>query len=197
MRFRIIIFVFTVTLVSFTIPSDQKLTSGWVIEKNSSMSIEGSSNINAFTCDFTEYMNQDTLLYSKDDKTKKLMFLNSVLNIEIRRFDCHQKYITADFRKILQSEKDPCLKVKFISLDEMAIGGNVKGVVEIEIAGQKKRMDINYSVQQYGTSQLQLVGSKLMQFSDFNLTPPKKLLGLIHINEDIKVNFHLHFRRIS
>jgi hypothetical protein len=173
------------------------MTSGWVIEKNSSMSIEGSSNINAFTCDFTEYLNQDTLMYSRDEKAKKLMFLNSELNIEISRFDCHQKYITADFRKILQSDKTPCLKVKFISLDELAIGGIVKGIVEIEIAGQKKRMEINYSVQQYGNSQLQLLGSKLMQFSDFNLTPPKKLLGLIHINEDIKVNFHLHFRRIT
>jgi hypothetical protein len=197
MRYSFIIQVFIVALVSFTIPADQKMTSGWVIEKNSSMSIEGSSNINAFTCDITEYLNQDTLLYSRDDKSKKLMFLNSVLNIEINRFDCHQKYITADFRKILQSDKTPCLKVKFISLDELAIGGIVKGVVEIEIAGQKKRMEINYSVQQYGNSQLQLLGSKLMQFSDFNLTPPRKLLGLIHINEDIKVNFHLHFRRIT
>ncbi len=160
------------------------------------MNIEGSSNVNAFTCDLKEYLNQDTLEYSKDEKAKKLIFQNSVLSIDITKFDCHHKYITADFRKILKSEKNPWLKVKFISLDELAIGGIVKGVVEIEIAGQTKRMDINYSIQQFGQSQLQLIGSKTMQFSDFKLTPPKKLMGLIQINEDIKVNFHLHFRRL-
>ncbi len=194
---RYLILILTVSLVSFTLPADQKATSGWIIEKNSSMNIEGSSNINAFTCDLREYLNQDTLVYSKDEKTKKLMFVNSVLNIDISKFDCHHKYITADFRKILKSEKNPWLKVRFISLDEMAVGGNVKGVVEIEIAGQTKRMDISYAVQQYGNAQLQLVGSKIMQFSDFKLTPPRKLMGLIQINEDIKVNFHLHFRRIT
>jgi hypothetical protein len=194
---RYFILILTISLVSFSIPADQKSVNGWIIEKNSSMSIEGSSNINEFTCDLREYLNQDTLRYTKDEKTKKLMFQNSVLNIEISKFDCHQKYITADFRKILKSEKNPCLKVKFISLDEVAVGGSVKGVVEIEIAGQIKRMDISYSVQQYGYAQLQLIGSKLMHFSDFKLTPPKKLMGLIHINENIKVNFHLHFRRIT
>jgi hypothetical protein len=173
------------------------MSNGWIIEKNSSLNIEGSSNINSFICDLKEYLNQDTLMYLKDEHTKKLMFQNSELSIDIARFDCHHKYITSDFRKILKSEKNPCLKVKFISLDEIGVGGTVKGVVEIGIAGQTKRIDISYAVQQYGYAQIQLVGSKLMKFSDFNLTPPRKLMGLIQINEDIKVNFHLHFRRIS
>lgn len=161
------------------------------------MNIQGSSNINAFTCELKEYLKQDTLVYTKDDNLKKLMFNNSVLNVEIAKFDCHQKYITTDFRKILKSERHPCIRVRFISLDEIAIGGNVKGVVEIELAGQTKRMDITYAMQQYGNKQLQLIGSKTMQFSDFNLDPPKKLMGLIRINEEIKVNFHLHFRKVA
>jgi hypothetical protein len=183
-------------LVSFSIPVDEKMNGGWIIEKNSSMSIEGSSNINVFTCDFQEYLNQDTLLYTKDEHAKKLMFQNSMLNLDINRFDCHQKFITADFRKILKSEKTPCLKIKFISVDEFVNAGTVKGIVDIEIAGQTKRMEISYAAQQYGTAQIQLTGSKLLQFSDFRLVPPRKLMGLIQINENIKVNFHLHFRRI-
>ncbi len=161
------------------------------------MNIEGSSNINAFTCDLKEYLNEDTLVYTKDDHAKKLVFSNSVLNVDIARFDCHQKYITADFRKILKSEKNPYIRVRFISLDDAAVSGNINGVVEIEIAGQTKRMDITYAMQQYGNKQLQLIGSKEMQFSDFKLEPPKKLMGLIRINEAIKVNFHLHFRKVT
>ena len=187
----------TVSLVSYTLPADPKTITGWVIERSSTMSIEGSSNISAFTCDLKEYLSQDTLYYSKDEKAKKLLFLNSVLNIDIVRFDCHNKFITADFRKILKADKIPQLKVRFISLDDLVIGGIVKGRVEIEIAGQTRQMDISYTVQQYGNAQVQLIGSKDMDFSDFQLVPPKKLGGLIRINEEIKVNFHLHLRRLT
>jgi len=70
---RSLIFILTVSLVSYTLPADPKTITGWVIERSSTMSIEGSSNISAFTCDLKEYLSQDTLYYSKDEKAKKLL----------------------------------------------------------------------------------------------------------------------------
>jgi hypothetical protein len=153
----------------------RNVAGSWVIERNSTLAIDGSSNINKFTCDIN----------------------NSYLSVDIKKFDCHHKYITSDFRKMLKSEEYPSLVIRFISLDEFHKDGVVKGLVDIELAGKKKRMEINYSCSHIGSNQLRLQGVKLMKFSDFELEAPRKIGGLVRINEEIKVNFNLYFRKLN
>jgi hypothetical protein len=59
-----------------------------------------------------------------------------------------------------------------------------------------KRIDLTFTCRNLGGNRLELTGMKDLHFSDFNLQPPKKLAGLIRINEDIRVNFRLVFSRI-
>jgi len=58
-------------------------------------------------------------------------------------------------------------------------------------------MEINYNCSHIGANQLRLQGVKLMKFSDFELEAPKKIGGLIRINEEIVVNFNLFFRKLN
>jgi hypothetical protein len=167
-----------------------------VIERNSTLAIDGSSNINKFTCDVVEYLRSDTLKHVSDDLSRKFIFTNSHLSIDIKRFDCHQKFITADFRKMLKVDKYPDLQIHFVSLDEFQKDGTVAGVVIIELAGVRRRMDVVYNCKTIGGNQLKLEGQKLMRFADFALEPPKKIGGLIRINEEINVHFNLYFRKI-
>jgi hypothetical protein len=171
----------------------------WVIEKTSSLNIQGSSNVTDFTCEVTEYARQDTLVYVKDDQHRKLRFLKSELSIDINRFDCHKPYITADFRHTLKSKENPCLKIRLVSLDDLnpnAMEQRVNGVTEIILAGVDKRIEVDFTAHNLGGNRLELTGQKDLHFSDFNLEPPRKLAGLIRINEDIRVNFRLVFSRI-
>lgn len=168
----------------------------WVIERSSSLAIDGSSNVNEFTCSIHEYLQCDTLWNNVDAGRKRMTFRKSRLNVEIRRFDCMHKYITADFRKMLMADKYPYLTIEFISLDELKTGGLVRGIVDIELAGRKKRMEIIYTCAQNGPKNVTLKGEKIMKFTDFELEPPRKLGGLIRINEDIKVHFNLNFRKL-
>lgn len=185
----------TLFLTAFSIPQSSGIN-GWVIDRSSKLSIAGSSNINSFICDITEYVNPDTLHYEKDLKAKRLLFRNSSLSVDVKRFDCHQNYITGDFRKMLKADKYPAIRISFISLDEPQESGNVRGQVEIELAGQKKIMEIMYRCTYFGNNQVHLEGTKAMKFSDFNLEAPRKLAGLIRINEEINVSFQLFFRKI-
>jgi hypothetical protein len=66
----------------------------------------------------------------------------------------------------------------------------------VELAGKRKVMDIAYSCVQSSPEQVRLRGAKVMKFSDFGLEPPRKIGGLIRINEEIKVNFNLNFRKL-
>jgi len=92
----------------------------WVVEKNSSLNIQGETNINSFQCDVTEYLKPDTLVYTRNEAEKKLSFTNSCLSIDIKRFDCHSKYITEDFRSALKAEENPKLKIVFVCIEQFS-----------------------------------------------------------------------------
>lgn len=171
----------------------------WVVEKNSSLSIQGETNINSFQCDVTEYLKPDTLVYTKNDATKKLSFTNSCLAIDIRRFDCHNKYITEDFRSALKADDNPNLKIVFITIDQFSPACNnqaVKGIVDIQLADVTKRSEICYTVKILSPNRIQMNGSRVFSFSDFDLKAPKKLAGLIRTKDKITVNFQLFFKSI-
>jgi len=194
-----IIISFFVLNVSFIGSNRTSSLARWVVEKNSSLSIQGETNINSFQCDVTEYLRPDTLVYSKNDATKKLSFTNSCLAIDIRRFDCHSKYITEDFRSALKADDNPNLKIIFISIDQFSPSCSretVRGIVDIELANVRKRAEICYTVKALSPNRIQMNGSQVFSFSDFKLKAPKKLAGLIRTKDKITVNFQLFFKSI-
>lgn len=173
----------------------------WVVESNSSLNIEGSTNVNSFRCDATEYMRPDTLTCWKDNASKKLIFTKSTLTIDVDRFDCHHKFITNDFRKTLKADQNPTLKISFLNLDQLQNTSNiniqvVKGEVNIELAGVNRKEEIVFTVKKAGENKLELFGTRMLTFGEFNLKAPRKLAGLIRIEEEIKVNFHLYLKML-
>lgn len=171
----------------------------WIVEKNSSLNIQGETNINSFQCDVTEYLKPDTLIYTRNDATKKLSFTNSCLSIDIKRFDCHNKYITEDFRAALKADENPDLKIVFLTIDQFSNASNnevVKGIVDIQLAHVSKRAEIEYTVKTLPGNRIQMNGSHIFYFSDFKLKAPKKVAGLIRTRDQITVNFQLFFKSI-
>lgn len=172
----------------------------WVVEKNSSLNIQGETNINSFQCDVTEYLKPDTLVYTKNDAAKKLSFTNSCLSIDIKRFDCHNKYITEDFRSALKADENPKLRIVFLTVEQFSNSSDnqlVKGTVDIQLAQVTKRVEIAYLVKNLPGDRIQMNGSHVFFFSDFNLKAPRKLAGLIKTKDEIKVNFQLFFKAIQ
>ena len=197
--FSILFILLIIKVTSPEINNERNVYKKWIVEKSSSLSIQGATNVNTFTCDATEYLNADTLSYLNDDVAKKLNFSNSSLFIDIKRFDCHSKLITKDFRKALKADETPTLKITFLSLDQFDNSCNnksVKGIVDIELAGINRRFEICYKVKALSNNRIELNGSHSFTFSDFKLTAPKKMAGLIRTKEGIRVNFHLFFKVI-
>ena len=171
----------------------------WVIGQESTICIEGKTNINNFRCDIFEYLPHDTLVFYRDDQTRKPLSIRGGISININRFDCHQKYITQDLRKTLKADQKPCLDIDLLNIgyfDRTHPPRKVNGWVDIEIAGTKRRIDINYDVEAMNGNDLRLTGTKTLNFSDFGLVPPRKLAGLIRVEEQICVRFQLLLRPI-
>lgn len=197
--------VFSILFISLVFQSafplfdvDRKKHGKWIVDKNSSLSIHGETNVNRFQCDATEYLNVDTFFYVANNSTKKLNFSNSSICLDLKNFDCHSKLITNDFRKALNANESPVLKVTFLCLDQFPNTCNnedVKGRVDIELAGLSKRFEICYTVKTFN-DRIELWGEHAFTFGDFNLKAPKKMAGLVRTKETIKVKFHLLFKAI-
>jgi hypothetical protein len=63
--------------------------------------------------------------------------------------------------------------------------------VNIELAGTRKGFEINYRVSMDGQKIIHLVGTRDINFTDFNLVPPRKLGGMIKTNDKLSVVFNL------
>lgn len=164
----------------------------WVIQKNSHLSIEGKSNVNSFRCEITEYLRPDTIYFLRDEQNPNVISLRGGIFIHINRFDCHQQYITKDLRKTLKADEQPLLKIGLLNIGNYtANSGKAKGWVNIELAGVSRTVEIDYQVVNSNHEILELNGSQIVKFSDFGLTPPHKLAGLIKVEEALKVRFRL------
>lgn len=191
-------FYFLLFVVNGTAVCQTGRTTKWVIEKSSSLRVEGRSNINSFTCSIKEYADRDTLI-CYNDPSRSISF-SGEMHMNIQSFDCESSMITRDMRKTLKADEYPKMTIRFISLQNMPQLQKktelIKGWVEVELAGVVKRFELSYSFLQSGSGYLQMNGGRSFQFSDFNLLPPRKFAGLIRIKNDFEVNFQLVLRTI-
>lgn len=170
----------------------------WIIQRSSSLCIEGRSNVNSFRCEITEYLQPDTIYLFKDAQKANPITIRGGLSIKIKGFDCHQKYITQDLRKTLKADEQPLLKINLLSIGyHNGNAQNIKGMVSIELAGVTRVTDINYQVRHDQPGFMELTGTRKVLFSDFGLKPPQKLAGLIKVEEELNIRFKLVLRALQ
>jgi len=171
----------------------------WVVDKSSVLRVKGQSNINHFTCDIAAYDGSDTL-YIVSNGSGGSVKLNGSLQVAVSQFNCHNKLITNDLRKTLKAKEFPFIKVRFLSLERApklnSVCEEIKGWVEVELAGEKKVMQIPFEFGSNGSTVTTMNGEKIFCFTDFKLSPPAKMAGSIKIKDEFNVHFQLRLRMI-
>ncbi len=173
----------------------------WVVLKGGSLKVEGSTNINNFSCEIANYSKPDTIIVFKNKTDREPLPLSGNLNLDIKGFDCFNAVMTADLRKTLKSKEFPFLTIRFLNLSKFPNLGLkqdfIKGAVDIELAGVRRRFDVNYRFISPSRNIIQLVGDRAITFTDFKLSPPRKLGGMIKTNDDLSVRFQLTLKAID
>ena len=170
----------------------------WVIDAESRLTIHGSTNVNQFICKIEYCTGTDTLQYAENNSTGELRFTRGRMTVPVRSFDCGAKPISRDFWRTLKAERYPNLEINFISLENLSLRNkrNIKGVVDITLAGITTRYDICYRVSLNENGTIYLTGLHAVNFADFHLEAPEKLKGLIKVKEALKVQFNLVLKEI-
>jgi len=171
----------------------------WVIESGCSLKVAGKTNVNKFSCTILNYAKPDTLTFYRNNASAAVKVAGSI-SVDVQQFDCQHTMITRDLRKTLKSATFPKLVIKFISLNRYpefnSHTQSVKGLVSIELAGVKRQYEVDYKFTPDGTKSLTLIGSRQVNFSDFDLSPPKKAGGMIKTKDELDVEFNLKLKVI-
>lgn len=167
----------------------------WIVDAESKLTIQGSTNVNTFVCQINYCAGTDTLQYVEHAATRELRFTRSRMTIPVRNFDCGAKPISRDFWRTLNGDQYPNLEINFISLQNPTSRGNIKGIVDITLAGSTARYEICYSASTKPNGDVLLKGMREVNFADFRLVAPEKLKGLIKVNEGLKVEFDLVLKK--
>jgi hypothetical protein len=173
----------------------------WVIHKSSSLEVKGSTNVNTFSCIIPNYSAPDTLIISNAKNNLGAIPLTGEITLSTKSFDCHNPMMTAELRKILKGDQYPKFHIRFISLNKLPVLFSEKeiinGWVEIELANVTKRMEIDYQLSKDAQKNIHLTGNRVLNFTDFNIIPPRKLGGMIKTNNKLNIEFHLHLKTIN
>jgi len=99
-----------------------------------------------------------------------------------------------DFQKLLNAQDYPMVKVgierkKLNGL--VSDDGNSKLSFYLTIAGITKLIDGNYLINLCGENEIMLQGSTQVKLTDFSISPPKKMLGVLQVKDLIFIKFDI------
>jgi hypothetical protein len=167
----------------------------WIIGKQTQLIIHGQTNVNSFKCKMAFYNKLDTLAYTTDNDGCMIMFKANKMNIPVSTFDCENKMINKDFYQVLQSDKHPYVQIQFVALERWTGEPSIGGTAYITLAGVTKPFTIEYEVNS-NSKLLLLKGQQKICLSDFGLSAPQKMMGLIKVEDSLEVEFHLALQAI-
>jgi hypothetical protein len=196
-----VLFFTSLTFSSFYHIGEDQKQEIWLVKSNSSLKVDGKTNINSFNCVVPAYGKLDTLICYRPSATSDHCKVHSKLVIEIENFDCHHKIMTKDLQKTLKSHTYPTMIIDIKSfsriLSAVTHSSVITGKADITLAGVVKNYTIDFSYRHLGTDQIELIGTRAILFSDFGLKPPSKLGGTIKVKDKLDVEFKLQLKKVK
>jgi hypothetical protein len=166
------------------------------IQKNSSLTINGSTNLVSFKI----YQNGDKLSRSKlsvvtTQNQNKIFISQNQLSVVVKNFVSNNALALKDFLKLVKADNYPTLQVQLNYLDlqpiyEKGKTYNGEALVNITITGKTRHYSIPITFNSNGDVYT-VNGNKKLSIRDFGLTPESKMMGMIKVSEWIDIDFHI------
>jgi hypothetical protein len=152
----------------------------YLIIQGKSITINGNTSIGGFSCDYDVTGKNDTLFI------KNLASQPYGFTIPVSAFQCGNFILNKDFQNTLQSKRYPKASVQVLNLKETG-KGVLNGKLKLTLVGKSKIID-NVCFTWNETDQTILLAADFVFLaSDFDLTPPKKLGGMIKTDNAMNI----------
>lgn len=119
------------------------------------------------------------------------------VSINVKDLDCGNKFMNNDMYDAMNADQSPTIQYHLISAYRLSIqdGDSVWMKLHttgtLDLNGVSKQINILVNVRRIEERKIQVVGSVDMLMSDFNVTPPSALFGLIKASNQLQVRFDI------
>lgn len=172
-----------------TIPSTLAFTCN---SMNSSFEIQGTSSLHDWV--MTSQSCKGSLNLSSDDRLPNITDIR--IDVEVLSLKSGKNIMDKKCYDALRSKDNPSIVYKLKSIEPIDDPGqnvyNANLIGTLDIAGVIKPASINVEVIREA-GQLTVKGSKSLKMSDFDVEPPKALLGTLKTGDEILIVFNLNF----
>jgi hypothetical protein len=169
------------------------------IAPSSELSLLGTTNVNTFECGAEQDFGRVWLDVIHPEYSQTIQFERAVLNLDVNSLHCGHEAINRDMRTTLKADQYPqislqLLQVKLPKQASAIYAGNwqkIAAQVRLTLAGNTCTHWIFVDVRQTQENHFRIKGDHSLAFSDFKLTCPTAMMGLIKVDDIIDINFDL------
>lgn len=167
--------------------------------------INGKTNVNKFHC-YYHQLSTKPLPVVLNQLENSITVKNAALILQTHQFDCNNQMMNKDFQQLLQSEAYPQIEIEILRLhqsphSDRKLSSHLNEVsftiwvqALFRIVGNEHQYSFPVKVIDNSDDALNLQGSVDLNLLDFDITPPKKLLGLVEVQELITIDFFAKLR---
>ena len=170
-------------LTSWMVPSSDE---SYLIICGKQITVDGNTTIGSFSCQYEESKQNDTLFLSNERKAKQPY----AFSLKVPEFSCGNFLLNKDFQKTLQAEKHPQIVVEVTNLhknDKQEFIGSVR----LTLVGKSKTIEEIRFYKKTIDNQKVLFTDFVFTASEFKLTPPKRLGGLVEADDCMNISVEL------
>jgi len=169
----------------------------YVIDPESKLFLEGSSNVVDFACHCTSSLQGGRGMITEQDNG--FTFLNSVLKLPVQALDCGNRVMNKDMYEALAAEEHPFVEIQLLSVrahDHQLFGEcheweNLQARLMLKIAGEAREVIMHVRGTHLGYQRYRFGGAKPIYLTNFNIAPPRAMLGAIRVDDCIRINMDL------
>ena len=154
--------------------------------------INGKTNLSNFhlsqVLDHQLYLSVEDTHWSRTTDSSSM----TEIHIPVKQFSTGNPFLYHDFLDLLKAREHPeiIIQIRREQLESVAFGTNsIDPQISITLAGITHTYKIECSVNSCSSHDLFLRGEKKLKLTDFNIEPPVKSLGLIHVKNEVIINF--------
>lgn len=169
------------------------------ISKNSKLEIKGNTNVNSFNCLCMDEIEPQPYIIENSVSRHKYYFKNTSMSIKINTLDCGNKLMNKDLRNSLNASKYPNIEIKLLEIKEDSCNPlrelkdwvKISAKTNIALNGISKEYTLDITAKKISDNKFRFISTKPILMSDFCVEPPTALMGMVKVQDEIKISLDL------
>jgi len=148
--------------------------------------LEGTSTLGAYSCASNQVRGEGTPQTNGQ--------VAAELRVPVAAFQCDNRQMTRDFREALRGERYPEIRfrvhrARMLGTPDATGWARAEAEGSLVVAGQERSLTLPVTGQMLPGGKIRVRGEHPLRMTDFGITPPTALMGLVRAHDRLTVRF--------